>query len=65
MWSSTGTATAVNRNGKDFTATITEPLIKRANCRWISQGVIDFSVGDRARSLDFGDGACDRFGTLT
>jgi hypothetical protein len=65
VWSSTGTASGVNRNGRDFTATITEPLIKRADCRWISSGVIEFTVGDRTRSLDFGDGTCDRFGTLT
>jgi len=65
VWSSTGTASGVNRNGKDFTATITEPLIKHADCRWISQGVIEFTVGARTRSLDFGDGTCDRFGTLT
>ena len=65
VWRSTGTASGVNRNGKDFTATITEPLIKRAVCRWISSGVIEFTVGARTRSLDFGDGTCDRFGMLT
>ncbi len=65
VWSSTGTATGVNRNGKDFTANTTSPLIKWAGCRWISQGVIEFKVDGRTRSLDFGDGTCDRFGTLT
>ena len=65
VWSSTGTATGVNRNGKDFTATITTPLIKHADCRWISEGILEFTVGNRTRSLDFGDGNCDRFGTLT
>lgn len=65
VWSSTGTASGINRNGNNFTADITEPLVKRANCRWISSGVIEFTVGARTRSLDFGDGTCDRFGTLT
>lgn len=65
VWSSTGTASGVNRNGVDFTATITEPLIKRADCRWISSGIMEFKVGIRTRSLDFGDGTCDRLGTLT
>lgn len=65
VWSSTGNTTGVNRNGKDFTAKTVEPLIKRAACRWISSGVIEFTVGDRTRSLDFGDGTCDRLGTLT
>lgn len=65
VWSSTGTATGVNRNGNAFSATITEPLIKRASCRWISAGVLDVTVGDRHHSLDFGDGSCDRFGEIT
>lgn len=65
VWSSTGSASGVNRNGVSFTATITEPLIKHADCRWISSGVIEFTAGVRTRSLDFGDGTCDRFGTLT
>ncbi|HLP94248.1 MAG TPA: hypothetical protein VK168_09440 [Saprospiraceae bacterium] len=65
VWSSTGIASGINRNGVDFTATITEPLIKSASCRWISSGIIEFSAGVRTRTLDFGDGTCDRFGTLT
>lgn len=65
VWSSTGSATGVNRNGVALTATITEPLIKRASCRWITSGVIEFSSNGRTRMLDFGDGTCDRLGTLT
>jgi hypothetical protein len=65
VWSSTGSASGVNRNGSDFTATITKPLIKRADCRWLSEGIIDMTVGTRTRTLDFGDGTCDRFGNVT
>ena len=65
VWSSEGTASGVNRNGVDFSANITEPLIKRASCRWISEGVLEMTLGVRTRSLDFGNGACDRFGTIT
>ena len=65
VWSSTGTATGVNRAGEVFSATITEPLIKKATCRWISSGILEVSVGERSHSLDFGDGSCDRFGTIT
>jgi hypothetical protein len=65
VWSSIGAASGLNRNGKSFTANTIEPLIKRADCRWISSGVIEFTVGLRTRTLDFGDGTCDRFGTLT
>lgn len=65
VWSTTGEAEGVNRNGDEFTSETVEPLIKHADCRWISEGVIEFTVGTRTRSLDFGDGTCDQFGTLT
>lgn len=65
VWSSTGTASGVNRQGEVFSATITEPLIKHADCRWISQGTLSLVRGTRSGSLDFGNGDCDRFGKLT
>jgi hypothetical protein len=65
VWSSIGSANGINRNGVPFTATIMEPLIKRANCRWISEGIIEFTAGLRTGTLDFGNGTCDRLGTLT
>jgi hypothetical protein len=65
VWSTVGNTSGTNRQGDAFTATITEPLIKRALCRWISEGVIAFTRGDRSATLDFGNGTCDRFGTLT
>ncbi len=65
VWSSTGTASGVNRHGEVFSATITEPLIKHADCRWISQGTLSMVHGTRSSSLDFGNGDCDRFGKFT
>jgi hypothetical protein len=65
VWSTTGSTTGVNRQGQDFSSTITEPLIKRALCRWISEGVTEFTRGDRSATLNFGNGTCDRFGQLT
>ena len=65
VWSSTGTASGTNRNGRPFTVTITEPLIKKASCRWISSGVLEITVETRTHTLDFGNGDCDRFGTVT
>jgi len=64
VWSTTGTASGQNRNGVDFTAINTTPLIKRATRRWISSGVLEFTSNNRTRSLDFGNGTCDRFGIL-
>jgi hypothetical protein len=65
VWSTTGNSTGVNSNGVAYSATITEPLIKKATCRWISEGVIEFVRDGNTSTLDFGDGTCDRFGTLT
>jgi hypothetical protein len=65
VWSITGNAAGVNRRDQTFSATITEPLIKRASCRWISEGVTVFTRENRTSTLDFGDGTCDRFGSLT
>jgi hypothetical protein len=63
----TGTATGTCHEGRAFTSTITTPLVKRADCRWISSGVEQTTVEGRSkgRSLDFGDGTCDNKGTLT
>lgn len=65
VWSTTGSSSGTNRNGVNYTATIVEPLIKKAVCRWISTGVLEVSRDGQTASLDFGNGTCDRFGTLT
>ena len=61
VWSSTGASSGSNRGGHPFTATITEPLIKKADCRWIATGVLDVEVEGEGHTLDFGNGSCDRF----
>ncbi|MBK8556730.1 MAG: hypothetical protein IPL65_13600 [Lewinellaceae bacterium] len=65
IWSTTGTASGTNRLGEAYTVAITQPLIKKAFCRWISEGALEFTRGDRSATFDFGDGSCDRFGKLT
>ncbi|MBL7776050.1 MAG: hypothetical protein JNK89_08610 [Saprospiraceae bacterium] len=65
VWSTTGNSSGTNRNGVSFTSEIVEPLIKKALCRWISEGVVAFTRDGKTASLDFGNGTCDRFGTLT
>lgn len=68
-----------NSNGKvkrgnllvRWESTITEPLIKRFNCRWIVKGRIRIVRGNTATTgpwvaiLDFGQGACDNRATIT
>jgi hypothetical protein len=65
VWSITGSTNGLNRQGNAFSSVTLEPLIKKAICRWISAGTIELTRGDRSATLDFGDGACDRFGRLT
>ena len=65
VWSTTGSSSGVNRNGIAFSSTIQEPLIKKAVCRWISEGTVQITRDGNTSTLDFGDGTCDRFGTLT
>jgi hypothetical protein len=60
-----GTTAGINRKGKSYQHTISEPLVIKMNCRWITQGVIDFSVEDQTATLDYGNGECDRIATLT
>lgn len=54
-----GSAYGTNRNGVDFTSTITQGLVKARNCPWISAGIIEFSTANATRTLNFGDGQCN------
>ncbi|GAB4257281.1 MAG: hypothetical protein Kow0079_14470 [Vicingaceae bacterium] len=56
----TGSANGVNREGRSFTVTITEPLRKEICCRWIVSGKLEIQPQDlKKREVDFGNGACD------
>jgi hypothetical protein len=65
VWTITGQGEGINRNGDAYTTTITTPLVKRNPCAWIGEGVIEFSRNNLTRTLDFGDGTCDRDATIT
>jgi hypothetical protein len=65
VWEITGTDTGTNRDGLPYTVTITSALIKKFTCPWIVSGVIELVVDNKTRSLDFGDGTCERDATLT
>lgn len=64
-YSITGTASGVNRNGNEYIHEITSPLIVKMNCRWITQGIVEFTVNSQTAVLDYGDGACDRIANLS
>ncbi len=60
-----GNASGVNRKDQNYSRTITSPLIAKRSCRWITAGTIDIEMGNRNATLDYGDGECDRFATIT
>ncbi|MCB0643761.1 MAG: hypothetical protein KDC44_19070 [Phaeodactylibacter sp.] len=65
VWQIEGSGEGINRNGVPFSSQIVEPLIKPRSCPWIVSGIRTVTVNDLQRSLDFGDGECDRKATLT
>lgn len=64
VWSIVVNDSGTNRDGNDFTAKTTTPLTRKFTCPWIISGVIELTVEDRTRSLDFGDGTCENDATL-
>lgn len=60
-----GTVNGTNRAGENYSANIVEALTKSENCFWFGSGIIELSKGDETRTIDYGDGSCDRNATLT
>lgn len=60
-----GNAAGVNRNGNTYTHQITNALMIKLNCRWIVEGTIEMTVGDKSATLDYGNGDCDNIATVT
>ena len=62
----TGGASGVNQNGINYTSTITTPLHRNMNCKWIDKGIIEFENDKGAkRTIDYGNGLCDAIATVT
>jgi len=62
-----GTTNGINRNGFTFNTTTTKPLTVDLSCQWrIVSGVIELTPqGKPTRTIDYGNGACDRLATVT
>ncbi len=66
IYSITGNASGVNREGRAFTTSITNALIKKSSCKFITSGSLDLTPeGFKTRTVDFGSGACDDDATYT
>lgn len=57
-WSTTGP------NGT-WTTTIGTPLVYNVQCGYIASGTLEFATASNVALLDYGDGLCDWFATLT
>lgn len=56
----TGSISGTNQDSRKYTATINQPLKKRADCAWICQGTASLTPdGLHSRVLNFGNGNCD------
>jgi hypothetical protein len=65
-YSISGSAEGINAKGISYVANITTPLHRKLDCRWIDSGIVEISPeGKATRTLDYGNGACDRLLTVT
>ncbi|PKQ70482.1 hypothetical protein [Raineya orbicola] len=66
----TGTASGTNRRGVNFTAEITVPIVVKTEC-WLQgirkpvSGVYVVTSENAQKTVDFGNGTCDRIVTVT
>lgn len=66
VYSITGSSTGKNREGRNFTTNITNALIKKTTCKYISSGTLELTPdGFKTRTVDFGSGTCDDDATFT
>lgn len=66
VYSITGNASGVNREGRNYTASITNALRKEIGCRWIVSGTFEVAPQDLdTRTIDYGDGTCDNKAIVT
>jgi hypothetical protein len=62
----TGSSSGTNRNGRNYTALITERLVRALNCKWITDGTIEITPDNAdTRTINFGNGNCDAVVTLS
>lgn len=66
VYSFTGSSSGTTTTGKDFTTTVTTPLVWKMSCTNFVSGVIELKpAGDPKRVIDFGAGECDNKATVT
>jgi hypothetical protein len=61
----TGAGRGENHRGISWAHEITEPLVKKFTCRWISKGVMRVRYNNINAGIDYGNGNCDNKATVT
>lgn len=70
-WRVSGTAAGTNRNGTDYTMTITKTLVYKRECAISNrvfmavEGVKELTADGKRLTIDYGSGECDRKVTIT
>jgi len=66
VWRIEGSSSGTTKEGVAWTASYPSALVKKASCKWISSGIVLITPkGDLPRTIDFGDGTCNNYATLT
>jgi hypothetical protein len=65
VYSTTGTASGVCSDGVAYQITITSPLIKAMDCKWVQSGEISLVFGDNTVVKNYGEGECDSLANVT
>lgn len=61
-----GNGNTVRPNGESVTKEIIEPVRKKLSCRWFVSGIVKITPSNKpVRILNYGNGECDRFATVT
>jgi hypothetical protein len=60
-----GSGLVVTSEGDEFSREITEPLLFDRSCQYIKSGVIELNKAGTEIIIDFGDGECDEWATIT
>lgn len=62
----TGKVVVSDSKGNEYSKTITTPLVKTGQCKFITKGVIEYkSSAGKFATIDFGNGDCDNKATRT
>lgn len=65
VWSISGSATGISREGKNIALNTIESLIFPVACHYFVDGIINLSANNELFSIDYGDGSCDNDAILT